>query len=116
MERNVVSASSKPNKKIEHRACPNCEAHVATNTDERPALGRCFGCYRPYTIWEDESIHALCACGKPHDERGHPYTVGEARLYLESGYGKRMEEYGRHLFEFLLEKAEAEDKKTRSGR
>lgn len=96
---------TKAKKAIEHRVCPNCEAHVATNTDERPVIGRCFGCGKRYSIWEDESVHALCACGKPHDEHGHPYTVGEARLYFVA-HGPRMEEYGRHLFEFLLEKAE----------
>lgn len=105
-------------KAIEHRACPNqkCEAHVATSTDERPAIGRCFGCGKRYSIWGDESVHALCACGKAHDERGHPYTVGEARLYFED-HGERMEEYGRNLFAFLLEKAETESpRKARRGR
>jgi len=92
-------------KKIEYRACPKCDAHVAVSTDDRPAIGRCFGCNRVYSVWPNESVHALCACGKPHDERGHPYSVGEARRYFDV-YGQRMEEYQRRLFEFLLEKAE----------
>ena len=91
--------------KATERPCLNCDAHVAVSTCKRPAVGRCFGCERRYSVWADESVHSLCACGKPHDEHGHPYTVGEARLYFNAESG-RMEEYQRHLFEFLLEKAE----------
>lgn len=89
-----------------HRACPRCQAHVAVPVATRPAIGRCFGCGHQYSVWADESVNALCACGVAHDEGGHPYTVGEARRYFDA-HGDGMEEYQRHLFAFLLEKAEA---------
>lgn len=88
------------------RECPRCKAHVAVHATGRPAIGCCFGCGRQFSIWPDESVHPLCACGTAHDEKGHPYSVGEARRYLDV-HGPSMEQYGRSLFEFLLTRAEA---------